>query len=130
MGGVRLTYPQWTRLPRVEQRNTEPEFPAEDLSHEPPIRHHRADALPHLVAQSNALRGVYRVRVRRPNVSRGDLLAVTFAEPTRRGQADFQRKARLYQISQNLRRVLLWIFPRDCSAGGNRYEVLRSDATA
>src|ERR1700682_6310860 len=52
-------------------------------------RHQCTDALPHLVAPTDALRGVDRVRIRRPDIDPADLVAETLAKPASSAKTGF-----------------------------------------
>ena len=58
-------------------------------------RHQCTDALPHFVAPTDAVRGVYRVRVRRPDIDPADLVAEALAKPAECRQAGLKREDRI-----------------------------------
>jgi hypothetical protein len=58
-------------------------------------RHQYMDALPHLVAPTDALRGVYRVRIRRSDIDPADLVAEALAKPAECRQAGLKREDRI-----------------------------------
>src|SRR6266545_3901626 len=80
-------------------RSHDPDLPSEDPGHEPvPDRlsdlggHKLTDALPNRVAAPDALGCLHRVRVGRPDVGGGDLIAVALDEPVQREHPGLHRE--------------------------------------